>query len=47
VSFPKNEAVVTYDPKATTVEKLIHVVANTPNMMGGPMKYQARVHKGK
>ena len=46
VSFEKKHATVTYDPKATTVTRIIQVVRGTPHMMGEQMKYDARVHGG-
>lgn len=46
VSFPKKQAVVTYDPKATSVPAIIRVVHSTPNMMGPTApKYGAKVHR--
>ena len=45
VSFEKKQATVTYDPKATNPNALIQVVKNTHHMMGGSMKYDAKVHK--
>lgn len=47
VSFEKKQATITYDPKATNPTKLIEVVHNAPNMMGGSTKFEAKVHKGK
>ena len=45
VSFEKKQAVVTYDPKATNEAALIKVIEKTPHMMGGSMKYGAKLHK--
>jgi copper chaperone CopZ len=45
VSFEKKQAVVVYDPKAVTVPQIINVVIKTPHMMGGGMKYGAKIHK--
>jgi len=47
VSFAKQQATVTYDPKQTNPPALIKAVANTPHMMGRNMKYGAKVHKGR
>jgi len=47
VSFEKKQATVMYDPKATSVAKLIEVVENAPNMMGGSTRFEAKVHHGK
>ena len=46
MSFEKQQAVVTYDPKATPVPAIIKVVESTPHMMGASMTFGAKVHKG-
>lgn len=47
VSFEKQQATVTYDPKVATVAKMIAVVKAADHMMGRDMKYGARVAKAK
>ena len=47
VTFEKQQATVTFDPKQTTPPALIKAVQGTPHMMGGSMKYGAKVHKGR
>src|SRR5439155_23804479 len=45
VSLDKQQAVVTYDPEATSPSALIQVVQNTPHAMGPGMKYTARLRQ--
>ena len=46
VSFEKHRASVTYDPKVTTTEALVKVVASARTPMGGSQKFHGRVHRG-
>ena len=45
VSFEKKQATVVYDPKMTNPAALVKVVKAAPHMMGGGMKYTAKIHK--
>ena len=47
VRLDSHSATVTFDPKQTTPPALIKAVQGTPHMMGGSMKYGAKVHKGR